>query len=387
MKKTRRLGTDSSLTEWEWAALDKRFNLADGHAHLELPEESRLSLGDLNELFAAAEAPGQEQSEREFLDSFFTLTAQTLTLEPEPPLLHYSSSVSIEIVAKALCARGARTVALIAPTFDNIPMLLRRHGLELVPFSDEAWRDGKVDSDLLMRTDALFLVVPNNPTGTEPDASSFRRVMQGCIATRTVLVCDFSFRLYSQLSRWDQYATAQETDGLEWVFLEDTGKAWPARELKVGICSASATLAPLLERITDEVLLNVSPFTLGVLKRFIQCDQARIDRGGLPLGVDVVTRNRDVLRRALAESPLQAPAKSSLISVEWIGVPKSWRATKFCAWLDDQGLSLLPGSPFHWESSRGEEFVRIALMRDPEVFEAAAVRLAELARHYTRVSR
>jgi aspartate/methionine/tyrosine aminotransferase len=228
-------------------------------------------------------------------------------------------------------------------------------------------------------------VAPNNPTGRGPTEAEFRRMCRAASATGTILVCDFSFRFYSDLQAWDQYAIAEGEGGLDYLFIEDTGKTWPARELKVGMLSASEMLLPHVGAITDEVMLNVSPFTLSVLARFIRADQKRRDRGQQLHSVATVSTNRMILRERLDASPLRLESPASQISVEWVGVPEAWETTALCRWLDAHGVTTLPGNPFYWQHPEmGRSRMRIALMRETAEFRSDVIRLIDLLDQYPK---
>src|SRR5690349_14612852 len=163
----------SALTEWEWHGLERRFNLADGHAHQDLPAEMTSVLDGLPRLILNRNAD-QERTESEFTTAFFEISGQRHPMVR--PFLHLSSSISIELAAKALKQAGNSQVGLISPSFDNIPQLLRRSGLVLHPIPEHSfWADDRVQESFLSACDALFLVVPNNPTGYTPSDAALQQ--------------------------------------------------------------------------------------------------------------------------------------------------------------------------------------------------------------------
>lgn len=377
------VGDSTTLTAWEWLALEKTFNLADGHAHGRLDAEQLTVLGDLTELFREVGDTDQEVYERQFLRQFYRLAGQS---EPAHSTIqfHYSSSMSIEVAAKALRELNVRVVGLPEPTFDNIPLLLRRHGLGLQPLPGAPWAVEQPRLRALLRPlGAVFVAAPNNPTGQVPTLAEFSALLDAAVHTGTIVVVDASFRLLSGMSDWDQYSTAGQFDGLEYMFIEDTGKTWPARELKVGLCVTSGRLAPVVERVTDEVMLNVSPFSLALLTRFVESDLRRRDAGRPILAAEVVARNRTHLRAELVDTPLVSEFPDSTISVEWVHLPQHWHAPELCAWLDTRHVSVLPGGPFYWSSqAAGHQMLRIALMRDSQQFTDSVAALRKLLLNY-----
>jgi aspartate/methionine/tyrosine aminotransferase len=375
-------GGARTLTAWEWRGLHHDFNLADGHAHQSLHSTQDVIVRDFPELFLAAEKQPQTTHEERFATTFFSLAGQSSAPTTLPALMHYSASVATDVVAKSLVASGCRRVGLLTPTFDNIPMLLRRVGLTLRPCSEaDVWSSDC--AAVLAGVDALFLVLPNNPTGREPTATEFQRLVAATSHAGVKLICDCSFRLFGLLHEWDQYEIVLQHPGLDFVFIEDTGKTWPTADLKAGFLCASHGLYPTLSEISDEILLNVSPFTLSLLERFAAVESTGDAHPTSFLCADTAATNRTYLRRVLAGSPLRIECSSSRISVEWLRLPSGWHSVSLTAWLAEKGIAILPGGPFHWDDpQRGGSFIRIALMRDPAYFRRGADALAEAVLHY-----
>ena len=170
---------------------------------------------------------------------------------------------------------------------------------------------------------------------------------------------------------WDQYEILESTSDLEFVVIEDTGKTWPTLELKLGILHCRGSLRKAISAISDEILLNVSPFVLSVLERFINVEEVcRLERGDSRILCDLAAAtHRDVLWEFLADCPLTRACPSSKVSVEWIKLPVTWNSTHLAGWLAEDGLAIMPGSQFHWDNARlGRHFIRVALMRDEDYF-------------------
>lgn len=363
-----------TLTEWEWLGLRKPFNLADGHAHFRLPENYYPDLASIAmESLTSPESLDQESAEQGFLSAWAQLSCQSM--EPARAALHYSSSVTIEMAGKVAREIGVVTMGVITPTFDNIPLLLRRTGLQLVPLPEEVfWKNERARLELLDQCGGIFLVVPNNPTGYCPTKDQLIGVMSSCAEHGKLAVLDFSFRLYSGLHSWDQYAFADNIAGLNFVFIEDTGKVYPLAEMKVGVGYTSSDLTPTLARVSDELLLNTSPVILQMLEAVVRSD---LSRNGTSVercldSEAVVAINRKRLFELLADVTDLVATSDSRLSVAWLQL-RDARATEVCAGWAERGLVVLPGTAFHWnEPALGEAYVRVALARDPELFAKGA---------------
>jgi aspartate/methionine/tyrosine aminotransferase len=381
--RSRRLSRNSTLTAWEDVALQRTYNLADGHAHHRLSPRQVASLGDLTQTLVNIESSLQRTQELDFLNAFNRLSGQSL--DPSHVFLHYSSSVSIDLVAKLLRARHIARVALMTPTFDNIPLLLRRHDCELLPAHQRIWVNRNYRRKVLAACEAIFLVCPNNPTGLVPEADAFDELLTDASTADCLVIIDFSFRLYTSLHTFDQYERARHTPGLQYIFLEDSGKVYPCGELKCGLVSATPGISDEFEKITDELLLNVSPMALHIIASLMRSDDqaAGLSAERVLESSRVVSTNRGFLRTALANFPIASESLDSKISVEWLRLP-SPISTALSKRLGGLGLAILPGRPFIWhEPTQGERFIRIALARDPAYFAEAIRAFLDCMQHLT----
>lgn len=365
---------DSTLTRLEWKALTAHHNLADGHAR-------QGTVGALDELvdrlpaiFRRAETTPQIDLQNDFEAVYFNAAGQLSVLSrDQTPQYHYSSSLSIEVVANHLRLEGLR-VGLLHPTFDNIPDILKRHGVPLVPVTEAVFIDpGTADWDAF---DALFLVVPNNPTGLDPRPEVIEEIALECSRRGVLLIVDFSFRFFSaHLDGRDLYAFLLEHD-IDHIGIEDVGKLWPMLDLKIGALVSGPRRYAALGAITDDLLLNVSPFIFALIAesgRSGVLDQARA----------IGAANRAVLTEALAGGPVRLLKGGARMSIAWLELPAGWDGSEVCAWLHQRSIAVLPGGPFFWAAhEQGAGNLRIALMRPEKDFETGARALADAFRQY-----
>jgi hypothetical protein len=167
---------------------------------------------------------------------------------------------------------------------------------------------------------------------------------------------------------------------LNYLFIEDTGKVYPLAEMKVGLVAASPALIVDLRRVTDELLLNTSPFVLSLLGSVMALD-LRISGSSAGRRLEperVVQGNRAALLREVQDVRQVASIASSRLSVAWLRV-RAGRTSDLCARWSEVGLVTLPGDPFFWDDpSHGESFIRVALARDPVFFARGAALLRKL---------
>lgn len=362
-----------NLTELELSALDSGINVADGHARHEPTSSQQKIIDRLAELFGQAARAPATLLDRQAQVAFLSALGQDTALHCAKVLTCYSSSVAMEIFGRALQAGGMRRVALIHPTFDNIPDILRGLGMTLVPVSEQRLLDGPGKRPA--EVEVLFVTTPNNPTGRVLPRNLLADWADWCATRKVLLALDTSFRGFDDRAQYDHYAVLAES-GCRYVVIEDTGKLWPTLDLKVGFLVFAPAEPLLLRRIYTDILIGVSPLILLLVRQFAE----DASQGGLTELHRFVRQNRALLRSHLADvAPLSFPDLDSRISVERVAVPQGRRATQMWSALRHSGVHVLPCRQFHWaDPAAGERFVRVALGRPSQAVAHAAAAI----RHY-----
>ena len=358
-----------TLTEWQWKSLLNDYNFADGHAR-QKPFEFEMPLVEsLSEIYWDMKAKDQKVIEARFLDSFFGLAGVNVNFY-ERYSVHYSSSLSIEITAN-ICRKKSWRVGLLHPTFDNIPDIYRRHHVSLVPIEEGELESG--NWDFLSDVECLFLVLPNNPTGFSLSAATFERLAQQCAAHNVTLILDFSFRFFAPVY-FDHYQILDAL-GCSYITIEDTGKTLGHHDLKIGFSVASEHMIEELSMITDEILLNVSPFTISFLQN---CFELYRKKSGMNSLRELIKANYATLGKLCESSAMSIVGQGRHLSVAWVNIDLPISTTELVERLLEKGIGILPGQPFCWnDPKRGEEHIRLALLRDPDVFERGLNRISE----------
>lgn len=370
------MGTYQKLTSWEWEALDSECNLADGHAHQTQNDEQMKIVNKLHTIYLESEKQSQSSIQSEFENTFFIKAGQKSYRHMLPPQYHFSCSLAIETVGNYLRLNN-KSVSLIHPTFDNLADILKRHNIVLQSLEESALLDKKKLESIT--TDALMIVCPNNPSGQELSKLQFQQIVDVCKKRHILLIIDFSFRFYSNLTTWDQYEILQKS-GVEFITLEDTGKTFPTLDLKLGILLASKSIYSQLQDITNDFLLNVSPFVFKLLTEYIEAENNTL----VPSYQEIVNINRKKLIESLKDSPVVIQNHNSRLSVAWIKIPENWKSSVFCKWLETKKIFVLPGIPFFWNDKKcGENYFRVALARPTSFFENAAKKLADACNSYS----
>ncbi len=357
-----------NLTQFEYLALNSSYNLSDGHARQELTVGQSEIIDDLPMLWAEAIKRPVEEVEAEAHRAYFALLGQHSYPAASGRVLScYSSSVAMEIFARSL-ATSVGTIALVHPTFDNIPDILRGVGLRLVPVEEDQLHDDDLPAELLGAIGCIFVTTPNNPTGRVMSRDRLARLAAQCAEHDVVLTLDTCFRGFAPGAHYDHYAVL-EASGCRWVVIEDTGKLWPTLELKVGLLVSAADVGLPLGKVYSDILLGVSPLVLSMVRRFSE-DAAR---GGLADLHRHIARNRAVLRDGLAGVPgVHFPDPDSTASVERVHLGDRFGLDVWSA-LRPHNVFVLPCQNFHWaRPEEGAHSVRIALARPVTSIEIGA---------------
>jgi aspartate/methionine/tyrosine aminotransferase len=381
-----------NLTSYEIDSLPQSFNLTDGHAFRRWLVAEEAIIERSAQLFKGNDRRRQTEIEREYLRDFSRLAKQTFDEDAFGYLMCFTASMAFEIIANYL-RLNRFTLTLIEPCFDNLADIFHRHHVSMHSFPDalmEAPGDvfERALSDRVLcglDTDAICLVTPNNPTGTTLTEGNLRRLIRFCKESRKLLILDNCFRAY--LPRHlvhDQYRLVLDAD-IDAVLVEDTGKTWPTSEIKAPFFAASRGRG-LFDRIHDiytDFLLHVSPVGIKLMNEFIrlseQDDMASIH--------EVVRVNRKALYDSLAGTSL-TPCERPFASVAWLRIDHALSSRELKQVLDEQGVFVLPGDYFFWHDRRqGEKFIRVALVRDAEMFREAATLFGEVCRRVAATER
>ena len=371
----------ADLTQHEIQALKMELNLADAHTHQSQSAGQRAIVASLPTLWYEAERGTQADYEDRFLQAFFRLHGQPTALTRNRTMLSYAASISTMVAAMYL-SQHRMSVTLIEPCFDNLHDVLANTGVPLYPISETVFDDVDEIYPTLrrqVRTDALFLVDPNNPTGTtllRHGRRGFEEVIRFCRDHDKILLLDFCFAAFTlfdgPLSRFDIYEML-ESSGVSYLAVEDTGKTWPVQDAKCAMLTSSADLFPEVYDLHTSVLLNVSPFVLNMVRCYVEDSEK--DR--MASVRNLLDRNRATAVEALNGSLLCFQPPVAKVSVAWFRIEHpTLSATELQRESAKDGVYLLPGKFFFWsQPSRGEAFVRIALARDPQMFGEAMSRL------------
>jgi aspartate/methionine/tyrosine aminotransferase len=372
--------TFKNLTAYEIDSLGRSYNLTDGHAFRRWTAAEEAIIDRSPQLFKESSRRMQAGIERDYIRDFSRLGKQTWDADALGYLMCFSASMALEIIANYLRSSGS-TATLIEPCFDNLADILHRHGVPMSPFPDAFMESptGTLENALdRVRSDAICLVTPNNPTGRTLSEDNLWSLVAFCKRNDTLLILDNCFRTYLPRNLvYDQVRIILDAD-IDAVLIEDTGKTWPTGEIKAPFFAVTRA-GGLFERIYDiytDFILHVSPVAIRLSHEFIRL--AAQDE--LAYIHQIVAANRRTLYSRLAGSFL-VPCERTFASVAWLRIDHPLSGIQLKELLDEHGVFVLPGRQFFWHDRRqGEQFIRVALTRDADMFEEAATLLADVCR-------
>lgn len=363
------------ITQHEIEALKTRFNLADAHTHQSQSPSQQAIVASLPELWYEAENQTQYQSEQEFIEAFYGFHGQHTALKRRDEIyLVYAASIGMHITATYLRKHNLR-VGLIEPCFDNLHDLMKHMQVPMSPLDEAVFQDESAIYDNLCQqgadVDAIVLVDPNNPTGFSLFANgsgAFREVVRYCRDHDKLLVLDLcfaAFMLASGQPRCDVYEIL-EASGVRYIAMEDTGKTWPLQDAKCSTIMSSRDLNDDLYNLVTSVLLNVSPFVLKLVTRYVQDSGA----DNFASVRNILDTNRQLARERLDGGLLSYCEPQVRTSVAWFRInDPEVTADDLQLYLQQHHIYVLPGKYFYWRHpERGQRFIRLALARRPEVF-------------------
>lgn len=361
----------NNLTEEEIGALSVELNLADGHAYRPWNSAELSVVQKVGDIFKTVDRRQRSLIEKSYVETFLNAAGQSYRSDHFAHFMCFTASMALEAIANYLRLRKL-SVALIEPCFDNLHDILVRHDIPLSVIPEALMEAEPAELARLLHkvnSDVLMLVSPNNPTGVQLSQGALKTIIDFCRTNKRILILDATFRFFlPRESVYDQYALLADS-GIDCILIEDTGKTWPTLEIKAPFFSVSQTLVAEMAHIYSDFVLHVSPVALRLLQGFIE------------LGVDhvhaIVQTNRQTLVSAIEGTCLKASA-AGYMGVEWLAVSGGKTAGGVRGKLAQAGVYVLPGNQFFWsEPAKGDQFLRVALVRDPTMFLRACERIRE----------
>jgi aspartate/methionine/tyrosine aminotransferase len=363
------------ITQHEVEALKQKYNFANAHNHQSQSPSQLEIVRSLPELWLEAEKTKQETLNNRFIETFYKTRGLEAALKPNNVMLYYAASIATIHIANYLLKKRL-SVSLIEPCFDNLYEILSHLSIPFSPLKEELLHDAdKIYENLKthVKSDAIFIVDPNNPTGFtllgKKNRKAFENVVQFCKDYDKILIVDYCFANFlmndEEIELYDTYKVLKES-GIKYMAIEDTGKTWPIQDAKIAMLKVSDSLYEEMYSIYTAYILNVSPFILNFLTQYLldsqNCQFASIN--------NLLNTNRKILEETFQDSMLKPLKPKGKVSVAWCEIREpNLKATELQRILYEEGVYVLPGTYFFWHNpDQGEKYIRIALARDTDNF-------------------
>lgn len=363
------------ITQHEIEALKHDYNVSDAHTHQTQSPTQKEIVARLPELWYESETLKYADIEKRFIQKFFEFRKQPTALQNNTFLVAYSASVSTAIIAHYL-ARKNLTIAVIEPCFDNLVDILKlgNSALESLPekvlfSSDDIYKS----LEKSVQADAIYITDPNNPTGRSLSVKGregWVDLVRFCKDYNKLLVLDLCFTPFLHTTpnykHFDLYELL-ESSGISYITLEDTGKSWPIQDMKASILKSSKDVYEELFNISTIFLLQVSPFALRVLIEYLE-DAIKTEYGYTK---DLIIGNWNCAERILKGSLAEIQKPDVTVPVVWCKLPEGVDGDELKMFLEQNfHVHVVPGKYFFWSDRENHKgFIRLALARDPQVFE------------------
>ncbi|NJO63506.1 MAG: aminotransferase class I/II-fold pyridoxal phosphate-dependent enzyme [Richelia sp. RM2_1_2] len=375
----------ADLTQHEVEALQQEFNFANAFTQQSQSPSQMDIIRRLPDLWLEAEQSKQQDLNNKFIEAFYTTRGLKSALKPNNIMLHYSASIAIIHIANYLLKKRL-SVTLIEPCFDSLFGVLKNMNIPINPLAEELLYDSDTiykNLKMCIKTDAIFLVDPNNPTGFTTlgiqNHQIFQEIIRFCKDYNKLLIIDYCFANFlmydSEIELYDTYETLKES-GVKYMAIEDTGKCWPIQSTKVAMLKVSDSLYEDMYEIYTSYILSVSPFILNLLSEYI-LDSHRDYFGHIRF---LLKRNRAILKEKLQGQILHLPDTMAKTSVAWCEIKEpTIKATDLQKFIfQAKRVYVLPGTLFYWNNSKlGDKYIRIALARDTDNFMQGMILLKE----------
>lgn len=322
-------------------------------------------------------APRGLRSTREAVAAWYR--ERDLVIDPNQLLLTASSSEAYGFLLKLLCDPGD-SILVPAPSYPLFDQLARLECVTVARYplmADDGWRIDEIALREAVRpgTRAIFLVSPNNPTGSFLHEEERRSVERVARDHGLAIVCDEVFAEYVWRDAPDRVRCAALDAGVPTFSLGGLSKSACLPQMKLGwIVMGGPSLGDTVQRlemIADTYLSVSAPVQQAAGAMLAGAGLAREKLASRILG------NLAALQRMLPGTPVTA----STVDAGWyacLRVPSVMTDEQWAESLArDDGVVVHPGSFFGFPRAG---VLVVGLIAPADVFEEGIRRLVERAR-------
>ena len=236
-----------------------------------------------------------------------------------------------------------------------------------------------IPASVLTAAKMMVLSYPHNPTAAIASLDFFEQVVAFCRQHDLVLVHDFPYvdlvfpdnKLGRNINTLAPSILQADPDKELSVELFTMSKSYNMGGFRVGYAIGNAQIIKALRQV--KAVIDFNQYR-GILNGAIAALS-----GSQDVVIETVVKfqqRRDVFVKALAQIGWQVALPPATMYI-WAKLPKPWqdRSVEFCTQLVTQtGVAVSPGAGF---GKSGEGYVRFALVKEPEILQLAATKIAE----------
>lgn len=366
------------------------FDLGVGYPQIPLPAWLRDTVAAGTDVDLTYSLPSQLPAAEAAIDRHLLEAVCRLLAIPEHlaagGFITFSGSVALDRVLVSV-VRAGDSVLTTSPSIDMVTAMISEHaGVEAicVPAMGPGLDIELIAASVRPDTRCIVLSSPDNPTGRVIGAEEMTALVALAVRHDLTLVLDQCFALVNphaaDIGLLPNFAVPE----LKWAMLWDTGKTFGLNHEKLGFIFCS----PQLRRAVSE-RLNILQYDISRRHKLLfraVLDGARSNHyAGYLSGI--VATNLGLVRAGAEDLPLEAasPEAGSVVLLDVTGAPGRPGGSAFADMLlAEKGIGVIKARAFFHPLATGrlqpehDDFIRIALARQPELLRTAMARVAEL---------
>lgn len=244
------------------------------------------------------------------------------------------------------------------------PLPLREENGFLPDFSN-------IPADIKRRAKLMVINYPNNPVAAVANDTFFAEIVAFAKENQLIVAHDLA---YSELA-FDGYRPPSflETPGAKEIGVEfnSLSKSFNMAGCRIGYVVGSRDVIRPLAIVKSNIDYGVF---LAVQEAAVAAMEHDLSHPGENGNAALYQERRDVLLDGLAEIGWPIPKPKATMFV-WARVPQGWTSERFAfTLLEKAGVVVIPGNAF---GAQGEGYVRIALVKPPDVLKEVILRIKE----------
>jgi aspartate/methionine/tyrosine aminotransferase len=232
-----------------------------------------------------------------------------------------------------------------------------------------------IPTSVLTAAKMMVLSYPHNPTTAIASLDFFKQIVTFCRQHDLILVHDFPYvdLVFTESNRSAIAPSVLQADPQKELSVEffTMSKSYNMGGFRVGYAIGNPEIIKALRRIKAVVDFNQYQGILNGAIAALSGSQESVSKT-----VAAFRERRDVFVAALRQIGWQVTLPSATMYV-WAKLPQPWQdsSVEFCTQLVAKtGVAVSPGAGF---GKSGEGYVRFALVREPEILQLAATKIAK----------